>query len=81
MIYLDTSAALNLVMPRGRDGRAGTIDRAAAQRGQDRVLCGLDAIHLATAHELRAELIAFVCYDQRLHDSAHALGLPVEAFA
>jgi uncharacterized protein len=45
----------------------------------DRMLRSLDAIHLATAHELRTELTAFVCYDKRLRDSAHALGLPVEA--
>jgi uncharacterized protein len=45
----------------------------------DRVLRGLDAIHLATAHELRTELTAFVCYDKRLGDSARTLGLPVEA--
>ena len=44
-----------------------------------RMLRSLDAIHLATAHELRAELTAFVCYDKRLGDSAQALGLPVEA--
>jgi hypothetical protein len=44
-----------------------------------RLLRSLDAIHLATAHELRAELTAFVCYDKRLGDSAQALGLPVEA--
>jgi hypothetical protein len=43
------------------------------------MLRSLDAIHLATAHELRAELTAFVCYDKRLRDSAHALGLPTEA--
>ena len=43
------------------------------------MLRSLDAIHLATAHELRAGLTAFVCYDKRLCDSAHALGLPVEA--
>jgi len=43
------------------------------------MLRGLDAVHLATAHELRTELTAFVCYDKRLSDSAHALGLPVEA--
>jgi predicted nucleic acid-binding protein len=45
----------------------------------DRTLRGLDAVHLATAHVLRAELSAFLCYDKRLRDSAHALGLPVEA--
>ncbi|MGH3278523.1 MAG: type II toxin-antitoxin system VapC family toxin [Trebonia sp.] len=43
------------------------------------LLRSLDAIHLATAHELRTELMAFVCYDKRLRDSAEALGLPVEA--
>jgi hypothetical protein len=32
---------------------------------------------LATAHELRTELTAFVCYDKWLLDSAHALGLPI----
>ncbi len=36
-------------------------------------------IHLATAHEVRTELSAFVCYGKRLRDSAQALGLPVEA--
>jgi uncharacterized protein len=45
----------------------------------DRVLRSLGAIHLATAHELRTELTAFVCYDKRLGDSARTLGLPVEA--
>jgi uncharacterized protein len=44
----------------------------------DSVLRSLDAIHLATAHEVRTDLTAFVCYDKRLCDSAHALGLPVE---
>jgi predicted nucleic acid-binding protein len=43
----------------------------------DRTLRSLDAIHLATAHEIRPELTAFVCYDKRLCDSARALGLPV----
>jgi predicted nucleic acid-binding protein len=45
----------------------------------DRTLRSLGAIHLATAHQLRAELTAFVCYDKRLRDWAHALGLSVEA--
>jgi hypothetical protein len=38
-----------------------------------------DAIHLATADGIRTDLSAFVCYDKGLRDSAHALGLPVEA--
>ncbi len=51
----------------------------AAEVIGDKTLHSLDAIHLATAHEIRTELSAFVCYDKRLRDSAHALGLPVEA--
>ena len=37
----------------------------------------LDAIHLATASLLRAELTAFVSYDERLLVAAAAFGLPV----
>ena len=51
----------------------------AAEVIGDKMLRSLDAIHLATAHEIRTDLSAFVCYDKRLRDSAHALGLPVEA--
>ena len=127
MIYLDTSAALKLVLPEAETAalelwiseRAGlarvssrllriemlrSVVRTAPQRmGRanvvlssvtlvsmddvaptaevigDHTLRSLDAIHLATAHELRAELTAFVCYDKRLLDSAHAIGLPIES--
>lgn len=127
MIYLDTSAALKLVMPEPETAalelwiaeRAGIprvssrllriemlrgVARTAPQRMSranlvlssvtlvsmddvaataevigDRTLRSLDAIHLATAHELGPELTAFVCYDKRLCDSVHALGLPVES--
>ncbi|MGH3399563.1 MAG: type II toxin-antitoxin system VapC family toxin [Streptosporangiaceae bacterium] len=51
----------------------------AAEVIGDRTLRSLDAIHLATAHEVRTDLSAFVCYDKRLRDLAQALGLPVEA--
>jgi predicted nucleic acid-binding protein len=126
MIYLDTSAALKLVLPEGetpalelwiaeRTGVARvssrllriemlrSVARTAPQRMDranvvlssvalvsmddvapaaevigDRTLRSLDAIHLATAHELRTELTAFVCYDQRLCSGARAIGLPVE---
>ena len=37
----------------------------------------LDAIHLATALELGADLTAFVCYDDHLSAAAAALGLQV----
>jgi predicted nucleic acid-binding protein len=127
MIYLDTSAALKLVIPEAETPalemwiaeRAGvprvssrllriemlrSVARNAPERASranvilssiaalsiddiaptaevigDRTLRTLDAIHLATAHQLRTELTAFVCYDKRLSDSARMLGLPVEA--
>ncbi len=127
MIYLDTSAALKLVLPEAeterlevwiaeraevprvssrllriemlrtvtrsaphRIGRANAVLAAVALLSIDDVaptaeviggtsLRSLDAIHLATAHEVRTELSAFVCYDKRLCDSAQALGLPVES--
>jgi predicted nucleic acid-binding protein len=125
MIYLDTSAALRLVLPEAETAamelwiaeRAGiprvssrllriemlrAVTRNAPHRADranivlsaiallsiddvaptaevigDQSLRSLDAIHLATAHEIRPELTAFVCYDKRLCDSAEALGLPV----
>lgn len=40
-------------------------------------LRSLDAIHLASALELREELEAFVAYDDRLLAAASALGMPV----
>jgi predicted nucleic acid-binding protein len=127
MIYLDTSAALKLVVAEPETARlelwmaerAGiprvssrllriemwrAVTRAAPHRISranvvlsaiallsmddvaptaevigDKTLRSLDAIHLATAHEIRTDLSSFVCYDKRLRDSAHALGLPVEA--
>jgi len=127
MLYLDTSAALKLVVREGETAalelwvaeRAGiprvsswllriemlrnvpryapdrmtranavlsaitliSIDDVAptAEFIGDRTLRSLDAIHLATAHELRTELTAFVCYDKRLCDQARALGLPVSS--
>jgi predicted nucleic acid-binding protein len=126
MIYLDTSAALKLVLPEAeteqlelwmaeragiprissrllriemlrtvtrnaphRMSRANVVLSAVALLSIDDVaptaeviggttLRSLDAIHLATAHEVRTDLTAFVCYDKRLCDSAQALGLPVE---
>ncbi|MGH3155271.1 MAG: type II toxin-antitoxin system VapC family toxin [Streptosporangiaceae bacterium] len=127
MIYLDTSAALKLVLPEAetqrlelwlteREGvprvssrllrlemlraaartaphrmsRANVILSAVALLSIDDVaataeaigdsaLRSLDAIHLATACEVRTGLTAFVCYDKRLCDSALTLGLPVES--
>ena len=40
---------------------------------------GLDAIHLATALHVRAQLTSFVTYDKRLADAARAAGLGVDA--
>ena len=55
------------------------IVRARAAGYADPMLRTLDAIHLATAEEIRAELVAFVTYDDRLAAAAKAIGLPVEA--
>ena len=44
-------------------------------------LRSLDAIHLATALLLRAELTAFLTYDTRLAAAAEEHGLPVRALS
>ena len=51
----------------------------AAEVTGEPALRSLDAIHLATAHQIRTDLAAFVCYDKRLGESARAAGLPLEA--
>ena len=43
----------------------------------DPLLRSLDALHLASALLLRAELTTFISYDQRLVDAARAAGLVV----
>ena len=50
--------------------------RADAGSLDDPDLRTLDAIHLATARAMGAELEAFVSYDQRLLRAGDALGLP-----
>jgi uncharacterized protein len=58
------------------------IDQAVRSRAAaytDPHLRSLDAIHLATAEELRGELAAFVTYDKRLMTAALGIGLPVTA--
>ena len=51
--------------------------RSAAAAFAEPLLRSLDAIHLATALQLMAELEAFVSYDKRLLAAAEAVGLPV----
>lgn len=51
--------------------------RSAAAAFTDPALRSLDAIHLATALRLGAELDAFVSYDKRLLACAAATNLPV----
>ena len=53
-----------------------TISVAAASL-QPAILRTLDAIHVASALALGAELDAFVTYDDRLAEAARAIGLPV----
>ncbi|WP_020671329.1 type II toxin-antitoxin system VapC family toxin [Amycolatopsis nigrescens] len=49
------------------------LDTAGALPG---MLRSLDAIHLASALQVREELESFVCYDRRLRDAAQQAGLP-----
>jgi predicted nucleic acid-binding protein len=49
-------------------------DRAAGLPGRFKTL---DAIHVATAETLGADLIAFVTYDRRMANVARSRGLPV----
>jgi predicted nucleic acid-binding protein len=63
-------------------GGIGLIDLdarvvAAASTLLPREIRSLDAIHLASALELRPGLTAFVTYDNRLAEAARAIGLPV----
>jgi predicted nucleic acid-binding protein len=65
-------------------GRVGLIDldepvRELARRVGSPALRTLDAIHLASALSLGAELGAFCCYDERLADDAGRAGLLVVA--
>ena len=59
------------------------LDRAllddAAMLGAGQVLRSLDAIHLAAAQRLGADLRSVITYEQRMHQAADALGLPVVA--
>lgn len=60
-----------------REVDARIAERAAALTPAS--IRSLDAIHLASALELGAELVAFVTYDGRLAEAAAAAGLPVVA--
>jgi predicted nucleic acid-binding protein len=57
---------------------SGLFD-AAAILSPSALLRSLDAIHLASARTMGADLRAVVTYDQRMNDAAVALGLAVEA--
>ncbi len=60
-----------------------TIDRdlldAAATLAPGTILRSLDAIHLAAARSIGAELRSVVTYDRRMQDAATALGIIVDA--
>ena len=54
------------------------LDQAATLAPAAR-LRSLDAVHLASAQVLGADLEALVTYDHRMEEAATALGLPVAA--
>jgi predicted nucleic acid-binding protein len=60
-----------------------TVDRdlldAAATLAPGTMLRSLDAIHLAAAQSLGAELSSVITYDRRMQESAAALGIAVAA--
>lgn len=56
-----------------------TVLDTAATIGPGMALRSLDAIHLASAQPLGADLHAVVTYDQRMRSAATALGLSVDA--
>ncbi|MGH3545743.1 MAG: hypothetical protein ACRDPW_07450 [Mycobacteriales bacterium] len=53
--------------------------RAGARAVTPPVVRSLDAIHLATALQLRQQLVSFVTYDKRLAVAAELAGLTVDA--
>jgi predicted nucleic acid-binding protein len=53
--------------------------RLGAQAVQPVTVRSLDAIHLATALELRERISAFVTYDKRLAEAARGAGLTTQA--
>lgn len=63
------------------------LDLVPLDRGVQDVACdvdgpllrSLDALHLASALVLGADLASFVAYDRRLLDAARAAGLPIES--
>jgi predicted nucleic acid-binding protein len=50
----------------------------AAELSPGTVLRSLDAVHLASAHQIGADLRAVVTYDQRMAGAANSLGFVVE---
>lgn len=52
---------------------------AEAAELEEPLLRSLDALHLASALSIGADLTAFIAYDERLSGAAHALGLPWSA--
>jgi hypothetical protein len=59
------------------DLTSAVLARAMAYRSTR--LGSLDSIHLATAEPFRADLTAFVTYDDELSAAARALGFPLSA--
>jgi predicted nucleic acid-binding protein len=88
LVTVEVARAVRRVAPDSEAAIAAAIDSVAIMALDDRIaaraavlepstLRALDAIHLASALELGADLRAFVCYDDRLSAAARDLGLPV----
>ena len=59
------------------DLTSAVLARAMAHRSPR--VGSLDSIHLATAEPFRAEMTAFVTYDDELSAAAREIGFPVSA--
>lgn len=88
LVRTETLRAVRRAQPQGMAHARAILARFALHDLDDEVLQAaveldpailrtLDAIHLATALRLAADLEAIVTYDRRMIDGARALGLPV----
>jgi uncharacterized protein len=84
-LYLDSSALVKLVKLEPESGplrrflrRHRTDGRVTSALARVEVVRSLDAIHLASASSIGADLRAVVTYDRRMADAAASLSLVVE---
>jgi rRNA maturation endonuclease Nob1 len=79
-LHLDSSALVKVVKPRvDKINLQREVLDDAANLSPGEIIRSLDAIHLALALSIGADLRAVITYDQRMTNTANAIGLAVEA--